>query len=82
MTYVHIPPPSPSPSHTYAPSLQGSTSDSTPLTEQDSANLDKLLLENNIRDFTLIGDRTYENIAQHLRELGHDKLAANLRSHT
>ncbi len=50
------------------------------MTEQDSASLDRLLSDHSIGNFALIGDRTYENVAQHLRELGHDELATNLRS--
>ena len=49
----------------------------TPLTEEDSDALEKLLLDNKI---SLTGDRTYEAVVHHLRELGHGKLAANLRA--
>ncbi len=48
----------------------------TPLTEEDSDALEKLLIDNNI---TLTGERTYEKVVQHLHELGHEELAANLR---
>ena len=48
----------------------------TPLTEEDSDALEKLLLDNKI-SFT--GERTYETVVHHLRELGHMELAANLR---
>ena len=49
----------------------------TPLTEEDSDALEKLLLDNKI---SLTGDRTYEAVVHHLRELGQGKLAANLRA--
>ncbi len=49
----------------------------TPLTEEDSDALEKLLLDNKI---SLTGERTYETVVHHLRELGHGKLAANLRA--
>ena len=48
----------------------------TPLTEEDSDALEKLLLDNKI---SLTGERTYETVVHHLRELGHMELAANLR---
>ncbi|XP_064387029.1 uncharacterized protein LOC135335458 [Halichondria panicea] len=49
----------------------------TPLTEEDSDALEKLLLDNKI---SLTGERTYEAVERHLRELGHEELAANLRA--
>ena len=49
----------------------------TPLTEEDSDALEKLLLDNNI---SLTGDRTYKTVVHHLRELGHAELADNLRA--
>ncbi|XP_064385997.1 uncharacterized protein LOC135334642 isoform X2 [Halichondria panicea] len=52
------------------------TSSNTPLTEEDSDALEKLLLDNKI---SLTGERTYETVEHHLRELGHRELAANLR---
>ncbi|XP_064407459.1 uncharacterized protein LOC135352216 isoform X2 [Halichondria panicea] len=52
------------------------TSSSTPLTDEDSDALEKLLLDKNI---ALTGERTYEAVAHHLRELGHGDLAAKLR---
>ena len=48
-----------------------------PLTEEDSDALEKLLLDNKI---SLTGERTYKAVVHHLRELGHWKLAANLRA--
>ena len=49
----------------------------TPLTEEDSDALEKLLLDNKIKRF---GKRTYEAVERHLRELGHKELADNLRA--
>ena len=49
----------------------------TPLTEEDSDALEKLLLDNKI---SLTGERTYETVEHYLRELGHEKLATNLRA--
>ena len=49
----------------------------TPLTEEDSDALEKLLLDNKI---SLTGERTYETVKHCLRELGHEKLATNLRA--
>ncbi|XP_064385874.1 uncharacterized protein LOC135334561 isoform X3 [Halichondria panicea] len=57
-------------------SVVDQTSSSTPLTEEDSDALEKLLLDNKI---FLTGDRRYETVVHHLRELGHRELAANLR---
>ncbi len=51
----------------------------TPLTEEDSDALEKLLIDNNIKGFALTGERTYEKVAYNLHELGHEELAANLR---
>ena len=51
----------------------------TPLTEEDSDALKKLLIDNNINGFALTGEKTYEKVAHHLHELGHEELAANLR---
>ncbi len=51
----------------------------TPLTEEDSDALEKLLLDKKIKEFTLTGERTYEAVERHLRELEHRELAANLR---
>ncbi len=48
----------------------------TPLTEEDSDALEKLLLDNKI---SWNGDRTYETVVRHLHELGYGELAANLR---
>ncbi len=49
----------------------------TPLTEEDSGALEKLLLDNMI---SLSGERTYETIERHLHELGHEELSHNLRT--
>ncbi|XP_064407245.1 uncharacterized protein LOC135352042 isoform X4 [Halichondria panicea] len=57
-------------------STDDQTLSSTPLTEEDSDALEKLLLDNKI---SLTGERTYETVVHHLRELGHMELAANLR---
>ncbi len=51
----------------------------TPLTEEDSDALEKLLIDNNIKGFVLPGERTYEKVVRNLNELGHEELAANLR---
>ncbi len=51
----------------------------TPLTGEDSDALEKLLIDNKIKGFVLTGERTYETVSHHLRELGHEELAANLR---
>ncbi len=51
----------------------------TPLTEEDSDALEKLLLDNKIKRFSLTGEMTYETVVYQLRELGHGKLATNLR---
>ncbi len=51
----------------------------TPLTEEDSDALEKLLLDNKIKGFALTGERTYETVVHHLRELKHEELADNLR---
>ncbi len=51
----------------------------TPLTEEDSDALEKLLIDNKIKGFVLTGERTYEKVVHHLYELGHEELAANLR---
>ncbi len=51
----------------------------TPLTEEDSDALEKLLLDNKITGFALTGERTYETVVHHLCELGHRELADNLR---
>ena len=51
----------------------------TPLTEEDSDALEKLLIDNNIKGFGLTGERTYEKVSHHLHQLGHEELAANLR---
>ncbi len=51
----------------------------TPLIKEDSDALEKLLLDNKVKGFTLTGERTYEKVVQHLREQGHEELAANLR---
>ncbi len=50
----------------------------TPLTEEDSDALEKLLIDKKIKGFFL-NERTYETVVHHLRELGHEELAANLR---
>ncbi|XP_064397861.1 uncharacterized protein LOC135344563 isoform X2 [Halichondria panicea] len=52
----------------------------TPLTEEDSDALEKLLLDNKIKGFALTGERTYQTVVHHLYELGHEELASNLRS--
>ncbi len=49
----------------------------TPLTEEDSDALKKLLLDKNI---ALTDERTYEAVVHHLHELGQGELAANLRA--
>ncbi len=49
------------------------------MTEEDSDALEKLLIDNKIKGFALTGERTYEKVAHHLHELGHEELAANLR---
>ena len=49
----------------------------TPLTDEDSDALEKLLLDKNI---ALTGERTYETIERHLHELGHEELSHNLRT--
>ncbi|XP_064389559.1 uncharacterized protein LOC135337561 isoform X1 [Halichondria panicea] len=49
------------------------------LTEEDSDALEKLLLDNNIKGFSLTGEKTYETVVHHLRELGHEELAEKLR---
>ncbi len=49
------------------------------VTEEDSDALEKLLLDNNIKGFSLTGEKTYETVVHHLRELGHEELAEKLR---
>ena len=49
------------------------------MTEEDSDALEKLLLDKNIKRFALTGERTYKTVIHHLRELGHEELAAKLR---
>ncbi len=49
------------------------------VTEEDSDALEKVLLDNKIEGFALTGERTYEKVVHHLRELGHDELAEKLR---
>ncbi len=49
------------------------------VTEEDSDALEKLLLDKKIKGFSLTGEKTYETVVQHLRELGHEELAANFR---
>ena len=52
----------------------------TPLTEEDSDALEKLLLDNKIKRFSLTDEMTYETVVYQLRELGHGEIAANLRA--
>ncbi len=52
----------------------------TPLTEENSDALEKMLLDNKIKGFALTGERTYKAVERHLQELGHRELAANLRA--
>ncbi len=49
----------------------------TPLTEEDSDALEKLLIDNNINVLRLL---RFEQIQQLLRDEGHRDLAANLRT--
>ncbi len=52
----------------------------TPLTEEDSHALEKLFLDKKIKGFDSNCEKTYETVVHHLRELGHEELADNLRA--